>query len=67
MKFIKNVGEHGGGSLRMSFQSINVDNPNWKDNTFVVRIFEAKDSHVNNKHALERFKLQIKEFHDSKW
>lgn len=53
MKFIKR--EHGGGSLKMSFQSINVDNPNWKDNTFVLRIFDAKDSHVNKKHALKRF------------
>ena len=71
--FIKNEihlkigGDHGGGSLKTSFQVANVVNPNRKDNTVVFSIFEAKDYRVNIKLALERFKIQIKELQESTW
>lgn len=44
-----------------SFQVVNVDNPNWKDNTVAFSCFEAKDYLINIKFGLEGFKIQIKE------
>ena len=70
--FIKNeinlkiVGDHGGGSFKMSCQVANVENPNQQSNTIVFSISEAKDYCVNITIALEHFKIQIKKLQESK-
>ena len=40
---LKIGGDNGGESFKMSFKVANVENINWKDNTVVFSIFEAKD------------------------
>ena len=64
---LKIGGDRGGGSFKVSFQVANVENPNRKVNTVVFSIFEAKDYRVNIKLALERFRIQIKQFQESPW
>lgn len=56
---VKIGGDHGGNSFKMSFQVVNVDNPNSIDNTCVFCLYEGKDTRTNLRLCLERYKAQI--------
>ena len=56
---VKIGGDHGEGSFKMSYQIGNVEHPNRPQNTGVFCLFEGKDSSVNLKLCLERFKRQV--------
>ena len=58
---VKIVGDHGGGSFKMSYQIASVANPNSKDNKLVFSLFEAKDYRINMKTGLSRLAQQIDE------
>ena len=45
--WIKIGGDHGGGSFKLCLQLVNVDHPNSKHNTFIISLFNEKDSTVN--------------------
>lgn len=64
---IKVCGDHGGGSFKASYEIVNVDKPNSKDNTVVFSIFEAKDYRSNLKIGLLRFKSQIDRLQEMEW
>ena len=64
---IKIGGDHGGSSFKMSYQVCNVDHPNKPQNTVVFCVFEAKDSSVNLRLCLERFKRQVDRLQKEKW
>ena len=45
--WIKIGGDHDGGSFKLCLQLVNVDHPNSKHNTFIISLFNEKDSTVN--------------------
>lgn len=49
--WLKLGGDHGGGSFKLCLQVANLEHPNSKHNTFLVGIFEEKDS-VENLHRV---------------
>ena len=56
---VKIGGDKGGGTFKMSFQVGNVSTPNAPENTFVVAIFEGRDSSSNLHIALDQYRDQI--------
>ena len=58
---VKIVGDHGGGTFKMSYQIANVANPNSKDTTLVFSLFKAKGYRINMKTGLSRLAQQIDE------
>ena len=61
---VKIGGNHGSGSLKMSYQ---IHNPNSTDNTIVSSIFEAKDYRSNIKIGMTRFRKQVKALQSMTW
>ena len=64
---IKISGDHGGGSFKMSYQVANISNPNKVANIVIFSIFEAKDSRLNLRICLERFKAHIDKIMNLTW
>ena len=64
---VKIGGDHGGGSFKMSFQILNVKNPNRTENSIVFSIFEGKDTRANLRMCLLRFCSQVKMLEKVKW
>ena len=64
---LKIGGDHGGNSFKMSFQIVNMKNPNSKENTMVFAMFEAKDYRSNLEITLNMYKQQIDDLQLMKW
>ncbi|CAH1248767.1 Hypp8396 [Branchiostoma lanceolatum] len=65
--WIKILGDHGGGTFKMGFQVLNVENPNSKTNTVVFSLFSAKDTRENLRTATSRFTTEIDELRGKQW
>ena len=57
--WVKIGGDKGQGSMKVSFQICNVENPNSYKNSVIFSIYEASDTIVNLNIALQQFKPQI--------
>ena len=57
--YIKIGCDKGGGSMKFTFQILNVANPNSKENTVIFNLFEAPDSYTNIKTALDNNLAEI--------
>ena len=64
---VKWGGDHGADSYKQGLQICNTKNPNSKENTSVVCIFEAKDTKQNLRIALTQYKDQIAELQQKTW
>ena len=64
---VKIGGDHGGNSFKMTYQIVNVDKPNSKENTMVFCMFEAKDYRTNLEVALSMYKKEIFDLQQLKW
>ena len=64
---IKIGGGYGGGSFKMCYQVVNVDEPNAKRNTNVFSTFEAKDCKPNLIVGLSRFTQQVNQLQPLCW
>ena len=65
--WIKIGRDHGGDSLKLLLEVANVDNPNSKDNTFLIRMVECKDSNENLRKILEHVKDQLNALDAMTW
>ncbi|XP_035680009.1 uncharacterized protein LOC118418271 [Branchiostoma floridae] len=65
--WVKVGGDHGGGSFKLTFQLLNRDHPNSRQNTAVFSIFEAKDSRENLMLAIGRYAQELGDLQGSKW
>ncbi|XP_078600313.1 uncharacterized protein LOC144875275 [Branchiostoma floridae x Branchiostoma japonicum] len=65
--WVKVGGDHGGGSFKLTFQLLNRDHPNSRQNTVVFSIFEAKDSRENLMLAIGRYAQELGDLQGSKW
>ena len=67
--WLKLGSDHGGGSFKFCLQVLNVKHPNSKNNTFLVRTFEAKDNVENLKRVLcsDEFKQETRPLHSMAW
>ncbi len=63
--YIKIGGDKGGGSMKFTFQIMNVQNPNSRDNTIIFNLFEAPDTYSNIKQALHFNLEQINQLEGS--
>ena len=64
---LKIGGDHGENLFKMSFQIVNMKNPNSKENTMVFAMFEAKDYRSNLEITLNKYKQQIDDLQLMKW
>ena len=67
--WLKLGSDHGGGSFKFCLQVLNVKHPNSKNNTFLVRTFEAKDNVENLKRVpgSDDFKQEIRALQSMLW
>jgi len=65
--WLKLGGDKGGGTFKMAFQNLNVENPNSPDNTCVFSIFEAPDTYTNLRIGLSRHIDEIAELETHTW
>ena len=59
--------DHRGDSFKLVLEVTNVDNPNSKDNTFLIRMVECKDSNENLRKILEHVKDQLNALDAMTW
>ena len=57
--WIKTGGDHGGDSFKLVLEVANIENPNSKENTFLIRMVECKDSNENLRKILDPAKDPI--------
>ena len=50
--WVKIGGDHGGNSFKLCLQIANVKSPNSRDNTFIITMFNGKDTAENLRRAL---------------
>ena len=67
--WIKIGGDHGGDSIKLvlELEVANVDNPNSKDNTFLIRMVECKDSNKTLRKIQDPVKDQINALDAMTW
>ena len=65
--WIKIGGDHEGDSFKLDLKVANVDNPNSKDNTFLIRMVECEDSNENLRKILVPVKDQINALDAMAW
>ena len=65
--WIKIGGDHGGNSFKLVLQIANVDNPNAKESTFLVRMVECRDSVENLRKILGPVREQINRLDGMIW
>ena len=65
--WVKIGGDHGGGSMKLMLQIGNVVKPNSKNNTFLISISNAKDTHANLKKIIEPFKAEVENLKKLTW
>lgn len=66
--WVKIGGDHGGGSFKLVVSVVNVENPNSKENSFLVLMTEAKDTNENLRRLLgPPIKEQIADLHAMTW
>ena len=65
--WMKVGGDHEGDSFKLVLEVANVDNPNSKDNTFLIHMVECKDSKENLRKMLDPVKDQINALDAMTW
>ena len=65
--WLKLGGDKGGGTFKLCFQHLNVPTPNSPDNTCVFTMFEAPDSYINIKVALQQYTDVLKHMETRTW
>ena len=65
--WVKVGGDHGGGSMKSTFQILNVDKPNSVENTVVWNLFLAGDSYKNLRRAMAVNSGQVDTLDNYKW
>lgn len=65
--WIKIGGDHGGDSFKLVLEVANIENPNSKENTFLIRMVECKDSNENLRKILDPVKDQINALDAMTW
>jgi hypothetical protein len=65
--WVKIGGDHGGDSFKLVLQVANLKNPNSKDNSFLIRIIECKDSADNLSKILVPMKGQVSDLAEMLW
>ena len=64
---MKLAGDHGRDSFKISFQILNVEQPNSRYNTFIIGFAKVKDTYYNLKLMFDEFKENIHEIDKSEW
>ena len=57
--WVKIGGDHGGNSFKLCLQIANVKSPNSKDKTFMITMFNGKDTAENLRRALWHYRHQV--------
>ena len=65
--WVKLGGDKGGKTMKLNFQILNVSHPNSPVNTCVFLLFEAPDTKVNLRLALDRYKSQVDQLKQLTW
>ena len=65
--WIKFGGDKGGKSFKLTFQIVNTLHPNSPHNTCIVLVFQAGDSYMNLKVALDMNRSQILDLQTTEW
>ena len=65
--WIKIGGDHGGNSMKISLQILNLKEPNSRDHTWCIGIFEAKDYHENLRRIFLHMEKKINDLSTSTW
>ena len=65
--WVKIGGDHGGGSFKLMLQIANVENPNSRKNTFLITIVNCKDTPLNIRRVLNRYKTQVTQLQEMNW
>ncbi len=65
--WVKIGGDHGGDSFKLCLQIVNVKSPNSRHNTFMVTMFNGKDTAENLRRALWHYRHQVYKLKKLKW
>ena len=65
--WLKIGGDHGGDSFKLCLQIVNVKSPNSRHNTFMVTMFNGKDTAENLRRALWHYRHQVYKLKKLKW
>ena len=65
--WVKIGGDHVGNSFKLCLQIANVKSPNSKDKTFMITMFNGKDTAENLRRALWHYRHQVYKLKKLKW
>ena len=65
--WVKIGGDHGGDSFKLMLQIANVENSHSRKSTFLITIVNCKDTPLNIRRVLNRYKTQVTQLQEMNW